>query len=70
MKSNRMLAIALLVVGPIGFVGCGGGAEVNQHVTTVSQGKELEDLKRALDLGAVDEKDYEKLQKVILKRGY
>ena len=69
MKSNRMLAIALLVVAPIGLVAC-GGAEVNQHVTTVSQGKDLEDLKRALDLGAVDEKDYEKLQKAILKRGY
>jgi hypothetical protein len=70
MKSNRMLAIALLVVGSVGFGGCGGGADVNQHVTTVSQGKELGDLKRALDLGAIDQKEYDKLQKAILKRGY
>ena len=70
MRFNRKVAVALLLVGSTAFVGCGGGAEVNQHVSTVSQGQELEDLKKALDQGAIDQKNYEKLQKVILKRGY
>jgi len=70
MRLNRKLAVALLVVGSTAFVGCGGGAEVNQHVSSVSQGQELEDLKNALDQGAMDQQNYEKLQKMILKRGY
>jgi hypothetical protein len=60
----------LLLVGSTTLVGCGGGAEVNQHVSSVSQGQELEDLKKALDQGAIDQQNYEKLQKQILKRGY
>ncbi len=70
MRSNRILAIAMLAVSSATFVGCGGGAEVNQHVSSVSQGQELDDLKRALDQGAIDQTNYEKLQKKILKRGY
>jgi hypothetical protein len=70
MRSNRKLAVALMLIASTAFVGCGGGAEVNQHVSSVSQGQELEDLKRALDQGAIDQQNYEKLQKQILKRGY
>ena len=70
MTLNRKLALALLLVGSTAFVGCGGGAEVNQHVSSVSQGQELEDLKKALDQGAIDQQNYDKLQKQILKRGY
>ena len=70
MKLDRKLALAVLLVGSVTFVGCGGGAEVNQHVSTVSQGQELDDLKKALDQGAIDRTNYEKLQKQILKRGY
>ena len=68
MRSNRKLAIALLSISSAMFVGCGGGAEVKQ--TSVSQGQELADLKTALDQGAIDQANYEKLQKKILKRGY
>ena len=70
MRLNRKLAVALLLVSSTAFVGCGGGADVNQHVSTVSQGQQLEDLKKALDQGAIDQQNYEKLQKQILKRGY
>ena len=70
MKVDRKLALAMLLVGSVTFVGCGGGAEVNHHMSTVSQGQELEDLKKALDQGAIDQANYEKLQKKILKRGY
>ena len=69
MRFNRKLAVALLLVSSTAFVGC-GGADVNQHVSTVSQGQQLEDLKKALDQGAIDQQNYEKLQKQILKRGY
>ncbi len=70
MRLNRKIAVALLLVCSTVFVGCGGGADVNQHVSTVSQGQQLEDLKKALDQGAIDQKNYVKLQKQILKRGY
>jgi hypothetical protein len=70
MRLNRKLAVALLLVSTAAFVGCGGGAEVNQHVSSVSQGQELEDLKRALDQGAIDQQNYQKLQKKILERDY
>ncbi len=68
MQSNRKLAVALLLIG-VAAVGC-GGANVNQHVSTVSQGEQLTDLKRALDAGAIDQKNYEKLQKKILEGKY
>jgi hypothetical protein len=54
----------------VGCVGCGGGAQVNQHLSTLSQGQELEDLKKALDQFAINHANYEKLQKKILKREY
>jgi hypothetical protein len=58
------------VLKGIALAGCGGGAEVNQHLSTVSQGQQLEDLKKALDQGAIDQDEYEELQSKILKRGY
>ena len=71
MRMTRILALAVLVAGLTLFAGCtGGGAKVQQRVTTVSQGKELEDLKKALDQGAITQSEYEKLQKKISKRGY
>jgi len=69
MRTNRNVAFALLLLGSAVLGGC-GGADVNQHVSTVSQGKELEDLKRALEQGAIDQSEYDKLQKKILQRGY
>lgn len=70
MKAH-LLVLAALFAGATSFAGCrGGGANVQQNVTTVSQGQELEDLKRALDQGAITQDEYEKLQKKILKRGY
>jgi hypothetical protein len=71
MTPNRKLALAaLLLTSSAALAGCGGGAEVNQHVSGVSQGQELADLKRALEVGAIDQANYDKLQKKIIKRGY
>jgi hypothetical protein len=46
----------------------GGGADVQQHISTVSKGKELEDLKRALDAGAINQSEYSRLQAAIMRR--
>jgi hypothetical protein len=69
MRTNRTILIATLLLGSVAVTAC-GGADVNQHVTSVSQGQQLEDLKKALDQGAINEDEYKKLQTKILKRGY
>ena len=46
---------------------CGGETPVVAK-NTVSQGQEMVDLQRALDEGAIDQREYDKLKKVILKR--
>lgn len=52
------------------MVGCGGGDTYVkvQGTTTISKGKELVDLQRALDEGAIDGEQYERLKARILKR--
>ena len=64
----RNLAVAIMLALPLALVGCGGGAEVDQHISTVSKGKELEDLKRALDEGAINQKEYDRLREKVMKR--
>jgi hypothetical protein len=68
MTITRKLALALLFAGSVGC--SGGGAQVHQYVSTVSQGQELEDLKLALDQGAVTKSEYDRLQQKILSRKY
>lgn len=61
----------LLIVATLALVltGCfGGGAEVMQSTTTVSKGKELTDLRRALDEGAINSQEYERLRQKIMRR--
>ena len=71
MRITRIVVAAIMVGSPLALAGClGGGADVEQHISTVSKGKELEDLKRALDEGAIDQKDYEKVREKMLKRQY
>jgi hypothetical protein len=71
MRITRILALAILVGVGGGLGGCfGGGADVEQHVSTVSQGQELADLKRALDEGAITQQEYDKLHQKILSRRY
>jgi hypothetical protein len=69
MRTNRTILFATVLLVSVAVAGC-GGADVNQHVTSVSQGQQLEDLKKALDQGAINEDEYQKLQAKILKRGY
>ena len=69
MKTTARFAIALMAAVAFLLAGChGGGAEVTQHISTVSKGKELEDLKRALDMGAINQQEYEQLYQIVLRR--
>jgi hypothetical protein len=64
MKMNR---IGIVFVMLIALAGCGGGgAKVTN--TTVSEGQELIDLKKAYDTGALTKQEYERDRKKILRR--
>jgi len=71
MKITRTLALALLVSTAPFVAACfGGGADVQQNLSTVSQGTQLTDLKRALDEGAITQQEYNRLQQKILSGRY
>ena len=68
MQRKIAAAIALVLTGML--AGCGGDTVVtNPNTTNISQGQELTDLQRALDAGAINQKEYDELKKVVLKRG-
>jgi hypothetical protein len=45
----------------------GGGAKVESDITTTSKGQQLIDLKKALDTGAISQKEYDTLRKKIIQ---
>jgi len=52
-----------------GVTACGGGgAEMKSEVTTTTTGQQLMDLKKALDSGALTQKEYEQERKKILEK--
>ncbi len=52
-----------------GVVACGGGgADVKSEVTTTTVGQQLLDLKKALDAGAITQKEYDRERKKILDK--
>ncbi len=71
MKRKHSLLVLALIVLVIFFVGCCGGGKETKVVTestkTTTTGQELQDLKKALDEGAISEKEYEETKKNILK---
>jgi hypothetical protein len=61
------LALALLT----SLSGCGSSSKANVTVkgtTTISTGQELLDLRRALDEGAISQRDYDKVRTILLDR--
>ena len=67
MTSQRAIVVCMLLAG---LSACaGGGADVEHHVSMVSQGKELSDLKLALDAGAINQSEYDRLRNKVLSRG-
>jgi len=62
-------AIALVLLASL--PGCGSSSKASVTVkgsTTVSVGQELLDLKRALDEGAISQRDYDKVRAILLSR--
>ena len=69
MKSNFLPALALAAC--LAVAGCGSTSRANVTVTgttTISKGQELTDLQKALDAGAISQRDYENVRAIILKR--
>jgi len=64
--------VAVLAVGGLlllGLVACGGGgADVRSEVSTTTTGQQLMDLKKALDSGAMTQKEYDQERQKILER--
>ena len=46
----------------------GGGADVRSEVTTTTVGQQLMDLKKALDSGAMTQKEYDQQRQKILEK--
>ncbi len=72
MNTTFVKTLALVLVCgflALGAVACGGGgAEVKSEVSTTTVGQQLMDLKKALDSGAMTQKEYEQERAKILER--
>ena len=69
MKTRLLLAIA--IAASLALAGCASSSKANVTVTgttTVSKGQELTDLQKALEQGAISQRDYDKVRAIILKR--
>lgn len=64
-KKLILSALMLLTAGTL--VGCGGGG-ADVRATTVSKGQELQDLKNAVDSGAISQDEYERLRSEVIRR--
>ena len=63
----RLLTVSLLAA--LLAVGCGGGGtDVKQTTNTTTMGQELMDLNSSYEKGIIDEGEYKKAKKQIMKR--
>ena len=71
MKRNRRFATvpaAMLVAVALAACGTSRNVVTVQDATEITKGQELIDLQRARNEGAIDEREYETLRQVILRR--
>ena len=66
--TKKSLPLALCAIPLFGVVACGGGADVRSEVSTTTTGQQLMDLKKALDSGAMTQKEYDQERKKILEK--
>jgi hypothetical protein len=64
-SSRSALVIAAFAMALV--AGC-GGATVTRTTNTASVGKELEDLKKAYDSGAINQQEYDRARNKILNQ--
>jgi ABC-type glycerol-3-phosphate transport system substrate-binding protein len=70
-RRSMLSALALTSALLISLCGCGSSSKASVTVkgtTTISTGQELLDLKRALDEGAISQRDYDKVRAILLDR--
>jgi len=69
MRTRHSLLLVIVVASFLAFSGCGGGgAKVQSTSTTTTMGQELQDLDKARQQGLINDSEYEKAKKEILKR--
>ena len=71
MQLFRFFLMACALLLPLALSSCGGGGskvQSRQEIRTTTTGQELSDLRKALDDGAISQKQYELEKKKILKR--
>jgi uncharacterized protein YceK len=71
MATMPRAVLVLVLAACLGLAGCGSSSKATVTVkgtTTISKGQELVDLKKALDEGAISQRDYEKVRAIILDR--
>lgn len=64
---KQTLAAAAVVTMALSLTACGGSSTKTTIETTETQGQQLIDLKEAYDKGVINEKEYDKAKKEILK---
>jgi hypothetical protein len=68
-RRTLLPALALALVASLPACGSSSNATVTvKGTTTISTGQELLDLKRALDEGAISQRDYDKVRAILLDR--
>lgn len=64
----RTILLAILLAGAsVSLTACGGRTKQTTTVKTTTTGQELADLQRALDEGLIDQKEFDRKRKEILK---
>ncbi len=69
MRTLKVIILAGLIGLATTFTGCGGGgSKVQSETITTTLGQELMDLDAAYKKGVINEKEYEKAKKGVLKK--